>query len=60
MQEDWVPPILRTIATAEDGMAEVWDAIEQHYEFLNAAENCNNWKMSACEKSWMICCKPDW
>ena len=32
--EVWVPPILRTITTAEDGMAAVWDAIERHYAFL--------------------------
>jgi len=30
----WVPPILRTIATQEDGAVEVWQKIEEHFVFL--------------------------
>ncbi|HTK14896.1 MAG TPA: methylmalonyl Co-A mutase-associated GTPase MeaB [Acidimicrobiia bacterium] len=32
----WQPPIVRTIATTGDGLAELWDAIGAHREFLEA------------------------
>jgi LAO/AO transport system kinase len=33
-QAAWIPPILRTIATQEDGVAGVWEKIEEHIRFL--------------------------
>lgn len=30
----WVPPILRTIATKDDGIAELCKAVQAHYEYL--------------------------
>jgi LAO/AO transport system kinase len=32
----WQPPIVRTIATTGDGLAELWDEIGAHREFLEA------------------------
>jgi GTPase len=32
----WRPPIVRTIATTGDGVAELWDAIGAHREFLQS------------------------
>ena len=33
--QDWVPPILRTIATEENGIVAVWQAIEAHFRYLH-------------------------
>lgn len=33
-KQGWVPPILLTIATQENGAAEVWKKIDEHYAFL--------------------------
>jgi len=33
-EEGWIPPILRTVATAQEGGSEVWEAIEAHYAYL--------------------------
>jgi LAO/AO transport system kinase len=30
----WVPPILRTVSTREDGITGVWEKIEEHFVFL--------------------------
>jgi LAO/AO transport system kinase len=34
VKEGWVPPILRTIATEEDGVAELCKAVQAHYAYL--------------------------
>ena len=37
--QTWKPPILRTVATGNDGIAELRDAIESHFEFLVSSGN---------------------
>ncbi len=37
--EDWVPPVLKTIATEEEGVPEVIAAIEAHREYLRNSGN---------------------
>jgi LAO/AO transport system kinase len=32
--EKWLPPILRTIATADTGISELWEKIRQHQDYL--------------------------
>ena len=34
---DWVPPIVKTVATRGEGIAELDDAIQKHYEYLSAS-----------------------
>src|SRR3954452_6066753 len=36
-RKSWQPPIVRTIATTGDGLAELWDEIVAHREFLESA-----------------------
>ena len=33
----WVPPILRTVATEDVGIAAVWEAVESHYRYLQSS-----------------------
>jgi LAO/AO transport system kinase len=33
----WLPPILKTVAAREEGIAEVLDAVERHREHLSAS-----------------------
>ena len=35
-RKEWQPPIVRTIATTGDGLAELWDDIGAHREFLES------------------------
>jgi LAO/AO transport system kinase len=32
---DWIPPIVRTVATNGDGIEELWDKIQEHQKFLS-------------------------
>jgi LAO/AO transport system kinase len=36
-RKEWQPPIVRTIATTGDGLAELWDDIGAHREFLESS-----------------------
>ena len=40
--EGWIPPILKTIATKEDGIAEVFDAVARHYAYLRQSGELAN------------------
>ena len=33
----WRPPIVKTVATTEDGVADLWEAITRHREFLESS-----------------------
>jgi LAO/AO transport system kinase len=46
----WVPPILKTIATQEDGAEQVWKKIEEHYAFLKQSGRLNEIEKERVEK----------
>jgi len=42
-RKTWQPPIVRTIATTGDGLAELWDEIGAHRAFLEPRTTFDNW-----------------
>ncbi|MCK5397438.1 MAG: methylmalonyl Co-A mutase-associated GTPase MeaB [Thermoplasmata archaeon] len=36
-EKDWHPPVMRTIANADEGIEDLRDEIEKHYEFLQSS-----------------------
>jgi LAO/AO transport system kinase len=45
----WTPPILRTIATEDDGIGAVWENINQHYDYLK-----QNGKLAGLERDRLV------